>query len=83
MRVRIQERLSIPMIDTVIEVDFLGGSRAQALQRAGRLQHRALKPEQEPAVHHILMTEDEVEKYGKRLLAYYDKGFTVSYLYGF
>jgi len=77
------EGLSIPEIDTVIEIDFLGGSRAQALQRAGRLQHRALQPDQEPAVHHILMTEEEIEKYGKRLLAYYDKGFKVDYLYGF
>jgi len=77
------EGISIPDIDTIIEVDFLGGSRAQALQRVGRLQHRLLKPDQEPAVHHILMTEEEVEKYGKRLLAYYDKGFKVDWLYGF
>ncbi|MBA7490036.1 hypothetical protein ES702_00570 [subsurface metagenome] len=76
------EGLSIPEIDTVIEIDFLGGSRAQALQRAGRLQHRAIQPDQEPAVHHILMTEEELEKYGKRLLAYYDKGFKVDFLYG-
>lgn len=76
------EGLSIPSIDTVIEIDFLGGSRAQALQRAGRLQHRVLQPDQEPAVHHILMTEKELEDYGKRLLAYYDKGFKVDYLYG-
>jgi len=75
------EGISIPALDTVIEVDFLGGSRAQALQRAGRLQHRLLKPEQEPAVHHILMTEEEVEKYGKRVLAYYDKGYKVDWLY--
>ena len=34
-----------------------------------------------PAVHHILMTEEELEKYGKRLLAYYDKGYHVDYLY--
>lgn len=77
------EGLSIPTVDTIIEIDFLGGSRAQALQRIGRLQHRLLKPNQEPAVHHILMTEEEVEKYGKRVLAYYDKGFKVDWLYGF
>jgi DNA excision repair protein ERCC-3 len=77
------EGISIPEIDTVIEVDFLGGSRMQALQRVGRLQHRLLEPEQEPAVHHILMTEEEVERYGKRVLAYYDKGFKVDWLYGF
>ncbi len=76
------EGLSIPEIDTVIEIDFMGGSRAQALQRAGRLQHRAIKPDQEPAIHHILMTEEELEKYGKRLMAYFDKGFKIDFLYG-
>jgi DNA excision repair protein ERCC-3 len=75
------EGLSIPELDTIIEIDFLGGSRMQALQRVGRLAHRALTPDKEPAVHHILMTEDELEKYGKRLLAYYDKGYKVDYLY--
>lgn len=77
------EGISIPEIDTIIEIDFLGGSRAQALQRAGRLQHRLIQSEQEPAVHHIIMTEEEVEKYGKRILAYYDKGFKVDWLYNF
>lgn len=75
------EGISLPDLDTVIEIDFMGGSRAQALQRVGRLQHRAIKADQEPAVHHILMTEDEVEKYGKRVLAYYDKGYKVDWLY--
>lgn len=75
------EGLSIPELDTIIEVDFLGGSRMQALQRVGRLAHRPVMPDAEPAVHHILMTEDELEKYGKRLLAYYDKGYKVDYLY--
>ena len=75
------EGLSIPELDTIIEIDFLGGSRMQALQRIGRLAHRLIVPDQEPAVHHILMTEEELEKYGKRLLAYYDKGYKVDYLY--
>jgi superfamily II DNA or RNA helicase len=75
------EGISIPELDTLIEVDFMGGSRMQALQRTGRLAHRELNPEKEPAVHHILMTEEELEKYGKRLLGYYDKGFKVDYLY--
>ena len=75
------EGLSIPELDTIIEIDFLGGSRMQALQRIGRLAHRLITPEKEPAVHHILMTEEELEKYGKRLLAYYDKGYKVDYLY--
>jgi len=75
------EGLSIPELDTIIEIDFLGGSRMQALQRIGRLAHRPVIPDAEPAVHHILMTEDELESYGKRLLAYYDKGYKVDYLY--
>jgi len=75
------EGISIPELDTVIEVDFLGGSRAQALQRVGRLQHRTLDVAKEPAVHHIIMTEEEVEEYGKRILAYYDKGYKVDWLY--
>jgi DNA excision repair protein ERCC-3 len=75
------EGISVPELDTVIEVDFLGGSRAQALQRAGRLQHRLMSDGKEPAVHHLIMTEDEVERYGKRVLAYYDKGYRVDWLY--
>jgi len=75
------EGLSIPELDTIIEIDFLGGSRMQALQRIGRLAHRLIEPDKEPAVHHILMTEEELEKYGKRLLAYYDKGYKIDYLY--
>lgn len=74
------EGISIPTIDTIIEVDFMGGSRAQALQRVGRLQHRENK--ENNAVHHVLVTEEEAEKYGKRLLAYYDKGYKVDWLYG-
>jgi len=75
------EGLSIPELDTIIEIDFLGGSRMQALQRIGRLAHRLIEADKEPAVHHILMTEEELEKYGKRLLAYYDKGYKIDYLY--
>lgn len=75
------EGISIPELDTIIEIDFMGGSRAQALQRTGRLAHRNISPDKEPAVHHILMTEEELEKYGKRLLGYYDKGYKIDYLY--
>lgn len=75
------EGLSIPELDTIIEVDFMGGSRMQQLQRVGRLAHRAIQPDTDPAVHHILMTEEELEKYGKRLLGLYDKGYKIDYLY--
>jgi len=76
------EGISVSELDTLIEIDFMGGSRAQEMQRAGRLSHRAIQPDKEPAVHHVLMTEEEVDKYGKRLLSFYDKGFKVDMLYG-
>jgi len=77
------EGISVPALDTLIEIDFLGGSRYQALQRVGRLSHRLIKADQEPAVHHVLITEEEVEKYGKRILSFYDKGFKVDWIYGY
>jgi len=64
--------VSIKDLQRVIEVDFLFGSRQQELQRTGRLLH-ADKPER----HDIIMTEGEMQKYGKRLWALQEKGFTV------
>jgi len=68
------EGLSIPEIDTLIEVDFLYGSRMQESQRSGRLLHSR----KEATNHYILMTEEELEKYGKRLLALYEKGYRIN-----
>jgi len=68
------EGLSLPDIDTIIEVDFLYGSRRQESQRAGRLLHS----EKEATNHHIIMTEEELARYGKRLLALYEKGYRVN-----
>ena len=68
------EGISIPEIDTVIEIDFLYGSRMQESQRLGRLLHS----ESEITNHHIIMTEEELEKYGKRLYAIYERGFKVN-----
>lgn len=64
--------VSIKDLQRVIEVDFLFGSRQQELQRTGRLLH-ADNPER----HDIIMTEGEMKKYGKRLWALQEKGFTV------
>lgn len=64
--------VSIKDLRRVIEVDFLFGSRQQELQRTGRLLH-ADNPER----HDIIMTEGEMQKYGKRLWALQEKGFTV------
>ena len=68
------EGLSVPEIDTLIEVDFLYGSRMQESQRSGRLLHS----KKEATNHYILMTEEELEKYGKRLLALYEKGYRIN-----
>ena len=68
------EGLSLPEMDTLVEVDFLFGSRMQQSQRTGRLLHSKKKATN----HYILMTEEELEKYGKRLLALYEKGFRIN-----
>ena len=64
------EGVSLPDIERVIEIDFLFGSRRQESQRMGRLFHGEAKGE-----HIIIMTEQEYEKYGKRLYAIMEKGF--------
>jgi DNA excision repair protein ERCC-3 len=66
------EGISLPELDTVIEVDFLYGSRRQELQRVGRLLHA-----KNIGQHIILMTMDEFNKYHKRLLSLYEKGFKI------
>jgi len=65
--------ISIKDLEHIIEVDFLFGSRGQELQRTGRLMHT----EMEKVRHDILMTRDEVEKYGKRLWSLQERGFQV------
>jgi DNA excision repair protein ERCC-3 len=64
--------VSIKDLRRVIEVDFLFGSRQQELQRTGRLMHA-----DHPERHDIIMTEAEMQKYGKRLWALQEKGFTI------
>lgn len=66
--------ISLPKLDRIFEVDFLGGSRAQEIQRMGRLMHRNLAGRGE---HHILMTREEFEMNKKRLLGLYEKGIEV------
>jgi len=68
------EGLSVPDIDTVIEYDFLFGSRMQESQRSGRLLHS----EKLETNHYIIMTEDELDRYGKRLYALYERGYQVN-----
>ncbi len=65
--------ISIKNLDRIIEVDFLFGSRQQELQRTGRLMHSDSKEPQ----HDIIMTEEELIRYGKRLWALQEKGFRI------
>lgn len=65
--------VSIKNLERIIEVDFLFGSRQQEIQRTGRLMHSEI-----PNVRHdIIMTEQEISSYGKRLWALQEKGFTI------
>jgi hypothetical protein len=63
--------VSVKDLEQIIEVDFLYGSRQQQLQRTGRLMHS-----EEAERHDIIMTEQEVRDYGKRIWALQEKGFT-------
>lgn len=66
------EGVSCKDLERVIEVDFLGGSRRQELQRTGRLMHS-----EEAGRHDIIMTEKEIADHGKRVWALQEKGFQV------
>ena len=63
--------VSIKDLEQIIEADFLFGSRREEVQRTGRLMHSIAKGK----VHDIIFTKDELERYGKRLLGLYEKGF--------
>jgi len=67
------EGISLSNLERVIEVAFLYGSRMQESQRFGRLMHSS---KEEPE-HIIIMTEEEFEKYQKRLYAIYERGFRI------
>jgi DNA excision repair protein ERCC-3 len=64
--------VSVKDLEQIIEVDFLYGSRQQQLQRTGRLMHS-----EEAERHDIIMTEQEIKDYGKRIWALQEKGFTI------
>ena len=70
------EGISLPNIERVIEVAGLYASRMQESQRFGRLMHSR---EEEPE-HIILMTEEEYEKYNKRLYAITERGFKIEFV---
>lgn len=66
------EGVSSKDLEQVIEIDFLGGSRRQELQRTGRLMHS-----EEVGRHDIVMSEKELQDHGKRIWALQEKGFVV------
>jgi len=65
--------ISLKELEHIIEVDFLYGSRREQLQRTGRLFHS-----KEAKKHDILFTQEEFEKYGKRLHSLVEKGFKIN-----
>jgi DNA excision repair protein ERCC-3 len=71
------EGLSLPVLDTVIEYDFLGGSRRQEAQRVGRVMHSAVEGE-----HIILMTDEELHRFERRLYALEEQGLSIRCLRG-
>lgn len=67
------EGMSLENINVVIEYDFHGRSRRQELQRVGRIMHN----KEEAGEHYILMTDEEYDKYNRRLLSLEQKGFNI------
>lgn len=66
------EGLSLEDLDVVIEFDFHGGSRRQEAQRYGRVMHGESSGE-----HIILMTDEEYQNYGTRLLSLEEQGINI------
>ena len=64
--------VSLPTVDRIIEVDFLGRSRTQEGQRYGRLLHATKAGE-----HHIIMTEEEFNKFSWRLIGAMNLGASI------
>lgn len=67
------EGISVRNIQRTMTYNFLFGSRQEETQFFGRLLHGA-----EKGKHVILMTDDEYERYGKRLYGIQEKGFKIA-----
>jgi DNA excision repair protein ERCC-3 len=67
------EGLSLPDLQKVIEIDFLGSSRRQEGQRVGRLLHA-----DKPGQHIVLMTQEEFDRFEGRFRALEEKGFKIN-----
>jgi DNA excision repair protein ERCC-3 len=68
------EGMDIPDVKNIIELDFLGGSKRQQLQRVGRIMHSLI----DGSEYHLLMSPDELQKYEKRLYGLYSRKFKVN-----
>lgn len=68
------EGIDMPDVKNVIELDFLGGSRRQQLQRVGRLMHSLI----DGVEYHLLMSPEELQKYERRLYGLYSRQFKVN-----
>ncbi|MDP9287867.1 MAG: DEAD/DEAH box helicase family protein [Thermoproteota archaeon] len=68
------EGMDIPDVKNIIEIDFLGGSRRQQLQRVGRLMHSLI----DGVEYHLLMSPEELQKYERRLYGLYSRQFKVN-----
>lgn len=67
------EGISVRNIQRTVTYNFLFGSRQEETQFFGRLLHGV-----EKGKHVILMTDDEYERYGKRLYGIQEKGFKIA-----
>ena len=72
------EGVSIADLDDIVEIDFLFGSRREEMQLSGRLMH-SKRPNKR---HHIIMTEEEFDRYEKRLFSLEGNGFHVKLVGG-
>jgi DNA excision repair protein ERCC-3 len=68
-----REGLSIVDIERTISYNFLFGSRQEETQFFGRLLHG----KSDEGTHSILMTDEEYDRYGKRIYGIEEKGFRV------
>lgn len=66
------EGISVRDIERTITYNFLFGSRMEETQFFGRLLHG-----EEKGKHVIMMTDEEYERYGKRLYGIQEKGFKI------
>lgn len=74
MHLEREERNDLPDVKNIIEIDFLGGSKRQQLQRVGRLMHSLV----DGVEYHLLMSSEELQKYERRMYGLYSRQFKVS-----